>query len=331
MRSSFIKTYTFLFLSTFAGVYLVNMFLIARSSYLISPFNAIFDLILRYSGILLIGGYFTYFTLVSLLVFIRKKSYVANSLLKLVVISSYLVVFCWIFSTHLEGVNYPNYVFSTYSIYLPSLQIFAYFQVILLVNTYFLRWHMKNKTEKFLEDFVFPMILVILSVLVFLGGWPRIYNIGVSEIDDVQTFVRSRGILENTPDFTRLKTFSNFVKKYTEHDSVLIHPKQSAEYPVIGNQPLIRYYFYPRTLVSSSYAKEYIKSVHDQEIKNIYYLVVKSEKDQNEYFPDEQVNLESSSLKLTDGRIVEFKTYDEYKKGIDEYYDLLDIGIIKVK
>jgi hypothetical protein len=309
----------------FVGVYLINLVFVFRSSPLLVPFQTILKTLIKYSSVIVIAGYISYFAVFVWLVDVCKRSIELKRLVQIVSFSGLGAVFAWLFFVFLDKVNYHNYVFSTYDIYLPSLERFANFQTIVLISGYYTFWYLKNHKQNVTKKYVFPIVIIILFVNVFLGNITKFVDIVSNEMKFLSQYYHSQGKLEKTPDFITLKRWSSFINLYTESNSAIIHPVQSDEYPVIGNQPLARYFLYPRTLVSTTFADQYIK---DNKNINIYYIFKKANSLPGEYFPSKETNFKKAYILFMDGTIKEYSNSD-FLMDFEKIYDKIDIGVLK--
>lgn len=312
-------------------VFLVNTIFILRVSSYLDVFQPLIKLLLQYSGIILVAGYCLYVVAFCLLILFYKTSSSLKHLLYIFIVSSFGVIAIWIYYIFLEKMNYPNYVFSTYDIYLPSLDVYAVFHTSLLIGGYFIFWYFKSRHLNFFKHFFVPMLTVILFAITFLRSVEKVAGIVSSETRFISQYISSGGEVENTPDFIPLKRWSKFIIFSTEENSTIIHPKQSEAYPVIGNQPLIRYFLHPRTLVSTSFADEYLRNNEDD---SVYFLLKKAQNNSDEYFPNKLLqsglDIETVYILLTNGTI---RKYDSgvILSDLGEIYNLIDVGIIKIK
>jgi hypothetical protein len=59
--------------------------------------------------------------------------------------------------------------------------------------------------------------------------------------------------VENYSDkFGKDFVYVQVLNKYTPLDSAIIHPPQNNNWPAIGNQPMLRFFLYPRVLISGT-------------------------------------------------------------------------------
>lgn len=326
MNSRKEKNVLWLATGVFFGVYLINLIFIIKSSPLILPFKDILVIVLKYSSIFVIVGYAAYVSVFLWLVDIYRLSVKLKSLIQTMSLAGIFVIVAWLFFTFLERINYSNYVFSTYDIFLPSLQRFANFQVVVLISGYYVYWYLK-KRKRDIRKYLFSVVIVVLFVNIFLGNYTRIIDIILNETKFVVLYKQSGGKIEKTPDFVALRRWSNFIVNYTEENSTVIHPKQSEEYPVVGNQPLIRYFLYPRVLVSTTFADEYLS---DSNKKNIYFLFKRAYDKPGEYFPSEERDFVKIYIMFLDGTVSEYSKSD-FEENFDKIYENLDIGVLKIR
>ena len=124
-------------------------------------------------------------------------------------------------------------------------------------------------------------------------------------------------------DFSLL---TKFVTKEVPEDATIFHPLQSNEYPMFGNQALLRYFVFPRKLVSPGLSQSYLEK-EIKEGEEIYSILSRSG-DGSSYYPDYRIMADSIKVLRPDGRIdtyyqVEYNS--QFVDGLGEF----KVGIIK--
>jgi hypothetical protein len=164
-------------------------------------------------------------------------------------ISSILIFVFANYLLNLEFSKYSNYLYSTYGITKAS----AYWlSNTSLITAILFGVSVLYNRSKSLRDFKFTNKLAIVTPVLLILAW-----------NSLMTFAKARGFFSYL-QYSYEKEFENYneivaLKDFTDENATIILPPQSSKYPAISNPPLVRYFLFPRTLVSSSY-------VTDQEI-----------------------------------------------------------------
>ena len=260
-----------------------------------------------------------------------KKSYIV--FLIFVLITGIAIYFYYLIFDYIDNSHYPNYVFTKYYIYMPSLRLYANFQAISVVLTIILVWKeklgLKNR-KGFREGRIFSLLLMIfiiyLSTTIFsdLPGHIR------DEITIYKKYIQKSTGFSEYPDLGNLKSSMNFISAITSDDSVIIHPTQSDTFPLIGNQPLIRHDLFPRTLVSAGLEDKYF--AENIVGNNIYYILARSVNLKGEpvLFPDKKISAEELVILTKNSDIKKYYNVNyspEYEKQLPDY----EIGLVKIK
>lgn len=153
----------------------------------------------------------------------------------------------------LEYRNYPNFLYEHFGITVSQLEFMTFITALellafisfLIYNKSFAHKNVKNnydlRSMKFERISLYIAVLGFSSLLVLSANtflnWNNLEN---GETGGYETRIGRHYkylflLLENTPK-----------------DSKVIHPPQGDKWPAIGNQPVIRYFLYPRTLISGT-------------------------------------------------------------------------------
>jgi hypothetical protein len=253
----------------------------------------------------------------------HKKAFAFISILSVIFLAISGVLF------NLELINYPNYVYSRYGITQPQLQFMSFvtaLQVVASLSFYLYSSNYKRtvgkineiktvKSGDFFKDFSSEKIAFLLSALGLLSlcilSVPVFFTFPSAVSDAGQKFESRFGtdykylllLIGNTPE-----------------EGMIIHPPQGDKWPAIGNQPLIRYFLYPRVLVSGSlmtddnFAKE-IKSGYfvgiDGNENRPYWPEIKE--DAGEVVFDEKNSIKYKSLesKAVQGGVIYYIVFNQ--------------------
>lgn len=225
----------------------------------------------------------------------------------------------------LEFRNFPNYLYSTYHIYIPYLIRFSYYQIgIVLIGLYAFYLKKTNKKIDFLSNIkhvkVFPK-LIVMFFLILLVYKVMIIDFVPAVIDEIKQQVNANGMRVDfkyrATDMPQLSIKSEFIRKYSSIDTVIVNPPQSWDYSDIGNQVLIRYFLFPRKLVSYSKLDEYLSDLRDTktiEGCKMNIIFARSYVDKDIFFPDSKfLNVKSATALYVNGDVRIFPKVDNKK------------------
>lgn len=242
---------------------------------------------------------------------------------------------------YLESSNYPNFIYSHYSLDPSSLTVLTkyYFSLIIinfLLILYNKRRSLSVKTQKNLillvrtslrKIFNKANLMVLLILLLFAQVMRDATIVFINEIKAYTRYAENRiDLRRQIVDLPDLARRAEYIKKSTPTDSIIVHPPQSVEFPIEGNQPVLRYFIYPRELVTDEKLEEFQRENGDD--NNTYILIV-SEWESNRYYPYENYKATEILLLLENGE--EIKLSDlEYTPSLMTNFNNIDIGIIKL-
>lgn len=183
----------------------------------------------------------------------------------LISIMSVISIFIFQSLINLQFVNYPNYIYSNYGITLIQLQFYNFvstLQIILFFTFLFIYYSSSKIKNSSLNVSKFEMLGYIIPIggkitlqkisnIVSLVALASLFTMSVSIFFDANKLIKSsqEGYEGKVgKDYKYLDLLSRF----TSRDSNIIHPPQGDFWPAIGNQPLIRYFLFPRVLVSGA-------------------------------------------------------------------------------
>ena len=164
----------------------------------------------------------------------------------------------------LEGLHYPNYVFTTYHlqpeniIYLVYLNFVGIFFQLLISYGILPLSHLSMKIQESKEEILrFPRASLILGLSLFLIlGYYILDNSTRTfrNLISTTTFIVSHPNLtdseKNTKNWGFLYTYLQFIITYTPKNAVIAFPPAQDHWLFTGNSVLMRYFLYPRTVLS---------------------------------------------------------------------------------
>jgi len=196
-----------------------------------------------------------------------KDSWKSRTLIKNMIVTSIFLFI--VFSLHLfllkyllmlNKIHYSNYLYSNFGIRPIVLSLLSYFDLfalcmfgVLLVESLFFS---ESKTSnpgtgkgllRFILNDVFskrkvfvPFVVLLLLIYQSLSSFFSMPTLLKEVYQDYSQRLGS--------DFIYVEALASF----SPEDAVVIHPPQSNLWPLIGNQPVIRYFLFPRILVSGA-------------------------------------------------------------------------------
>ena len=228
-------------------------------------------------------------------------------------------------------IHFQNYTFSKFYIYLPSLRFFAYFQILIFVVGFISYWGANFKKLRMVFTLTNISFLVIVSFLplilfsIILDIPPQLKD----ELIIYHSYILSKNKDQN-PDFPSLKKELDFIKSVTSETSAIIHPTQSNEFPLLGNEPLIRHDLYPRELVSAKFANNFIKNAKSQDTYYILSVYKDGITNKITIFPDYKINASEILILYFDGHTDRINNI-VYSPDMVTKLGNFDIGLIKIK
>lgn len=182
---------------------------------------------------------------------------IAVTFISLLLILAFTVSYS-MFVSYLISVDlgkYPNYLFSTFGIMPELLRLATVLNflimaaVVALLVSIFERFvgSYENKLQsikagKKSNKLKLASLITTFSLVLFLTQalYP-FFNIPKFVVESKQGYGERLG-----EDYTYIQAIAELTPK----NSYVIHPPQGSEWPFVGNQPMIRYFLFPRTLVS---------------------------------------------------------------------------------
>lgn len=169
----------------------------------------------------------------------------------------------------LEKINYSNYLYSNFGvtrIKIESVYNLSIFVILLIVGCTLYK-HRHRKIDIFLDITnrhtaknkiaLFSLVILFLYALMPLFKWKNYFSYSNASyemmFEDYQSIIN----LQHVPEKAKI-----------------ILPVQSSKWPAISNPPIVRYFLYPRVLVSSLYITDQEKA---KEIGEAYFIALKAE------------------------------------------------------
>lgn len=167
----------------------------------------------------------------------------------------------------LENSNYPNYLYSTFGLTRSSIELVSNISLLILLLLIGFVFFEKMRigrpkllfSSKKIATLFFLGILIWYSALFFLNIAD---NLGYSKLTYPEVFTGYDYIEE--------------LNLIVPQNAKVILPEQSWEWPALGNLPIVRYFLYPRILISSSYIADQKKA---NSFGDAYFIVLRNDAD----------------------------------------------------
>lgn len=276
-------------------------------------------------------------TLAAIVYYVRQRDFYKSLFVKLIVFLSLcislLVTASYFYFNYQDLVKYQNFTFSTYYIYVPSLKFYAYVQILGFVVG-FVSFSIANfdkwKKSMIFNNFFFVIFVALISLILM----NIVFDIPVHLKDEIfiyHVYIKDKD-KKYVPDFDSFSRELNFIRSNTSPKAMIIHPTQSNEFPLIGNQPLIRHGLFPRQLVSSKFAINFINTNKNLN-EDTYYIISKYvDKKLNKeiVFPPYSVETSDIMVMSIDGEVTKIYNRD-YSPEMINSLGSFSIGLIKIK
>lgn len=262
---------------------------------------------------ILFFSFFCIFIIVCLLILLpdlhtfSKKNII---LLKLVYSSGFMIFVINLVLISLEKSNYPNFLYSKTGntidfigqLNIAILALLSLISVYIIQKSKYYNFFLKNKKEKKSVIFKLKKLLQTLVAVSFL-------LLMLNSLNPIIDFKRSY----ESSQMSYLERFGEEyliieeLRKKTSKNALIIHPPQSSTWPLIGNQPTIRYFLYPRTLVSGALldSQEIIYEIKEAYFAEIY-------QDSEKHWPT--YDLKSKTISFDAKTDLEFSTIEMIKE-----------------
>lgn len=212
--------------------------------------------------------------------------------------------------------HYPNYVFSTYGIKPEFLRIMSainYVFLAIIVALFVSIYESRIKKRKNVGKNIYNNSVGLLSrdTIINVFSFVVLISMSIYPIVSIPDLVK-----ESRQDYNvrigKEYVYIEALSKLTPTDSSIIHPPQSNEWPLFGNQPIDRYFLFPRTLISGNLvdSNEYL-----DKFGTIYFVLVTETANSPEW---PKINLKEKQI-----------IFDMH--NIVRYTNLVEVGIFSGK
>lgn len=170
--------------------------------------------------------------------YLKKLSKRSRKILGIFLTLSLACVFLGIIYLTIEQNNYPNYLYANFGIPYDVLDLIVKLNIFLSVTIYFITINQGAEIEnliKLLTVFAF-IVLIYQSFYPIANARKLIYESSVGPF------------IKYGSDYK----YISYIKSSVPQNSNFIHPPQADLLPFFSNQPMLRYFLFPRTLISGS-------------------------------------------------------------------------------
>lgn len=149
-----------------------------------------------------------------------------------------------------EYSEYPNYLYSRFGItinQLKSMSFVASLQVMVFISLSVYKMSLYNKlktTAETLPRYKIPFYISTVGILC-------LFAMSLATLTDWRILSREAGEGYEGKVGIDYK-YIELIQKNAPESAQVIHPPQGDKWPAIGNQPVLRYFLYPRTLISGA-------------------------------------------------------------------------------
>ena len=191
----------------------------------------------------------------------------------------------------LEAKEYSNFLYSNWGIQVSQLNFIsriAGWGVMVSLGVLLARSDLKS-----FSPIKFFKIQEMMKILSYFG----LLLLSYFSIKTVENFKGIKGWAQSSYENKLGKQYrlTEYLVKYTPEDSKIIIPPQGDIWPTIGNQPIVRFFVFPRTLISGS-----IITTEDftQRVGEAYFLRITQEEDiwPEIYFDQRKISFDSNNL-----------------------------------
>lgn len=205
----------------------------------------------------------------------NKKLGVDNLTINIIGISSLIVLVMSRYAVYIEGINFPNYLYSQFGLKIPYME--RLFIASAIVAVIYLRLMISKtnlvKKRNFdrvnLNPITNPLNLLKISLL--LGG------LAVLVYQSMVPFLQVQGYIgyANKGYDKRFEHFE-YIEQLREHTSLnsnVVLPPQGVDWPAFSNIPIVRFFLHPRVLISSSLIEQNLFN----EVGALYFVNINEE------------------------------------------------------
>lgn len=168
-----------------------------------------------------------------------------------------LALSSYFYFTFVEEMNYPNYVFTRYHIQpnllLRVLMLLVFLALMKPLKNYFLT--IQGKKETYSNQDLYKVILVFLTIMYFILNLSLFWKFVTPNVVDIARYFgasrEDKLAVKMGQKYSYFYSYISLVKELTPANASILLPPQENPWQFEGNQRLVRYFLYPRTLYSA--------------------------------------------------------------------------------
>lgn len=194
-----------------------------------------------------------------------------HAALLIIGISSIIYGICIQLLSNLEQIKYSNYLYSHFGLKPTTLEYISIvnLMIVAIIFSFYVplishNIGTKKTTKKYNFNLHIYIVSIALAVSVALSLYPFL-NVFQIFNEKGQGYSQRLG-----PSYL----YVDALVKSSPTNSEIIHPPQSQNWPLVGNQPIIRYFLFPRTLISGALI---INQSEAEKFNGAYFVKISSE------------------------------------------------------
>lgn len=204
-----------------------------------------FDILTLFSSIFVgFSIVLPFFSIVFLLLAVRLKNELSRTHKGILLLGAIFFIVLSVYLLFLEKNNFPNYVYSTYGLK-PTDLLLLLFLSLLLVAIYSFKIGYLHTVSVFhvsqLNIFAIPFLILLLTAVYASRNAYGMVLAPQPTYEDL---------------FDKEYKYLNAMVNAIPSDCPIIHPPKSSKWPSLSNQPFIRYFLYPKMLISGDLAHQ---------------------------------------------------------------------------
>lgn len=180
--------------------------------------------------------------------------------------TSLILFFTTIYLMKMEMTTYNNYIYFNFGIKYQDIQVITissaissliFLLPIIVRENKYLSINISKKIDEFELSVKNSLLLAFSMAAIYLLIFPSLLNL-------IEKFHQIDIYNQNKTTYGNLNEYINIAEKFIGTNNILVHPPQGSDFPYIGNQPVIRYYLFPRILISGGYRDSTVYKKYDK-------------------------------------------------------------------
>ena len=230
------------------------------------------------------------------------------------------------FLLYLEDSNFPNFVYSQIGLTVSQLHLFSFTgsaHIISFISCYVYDRYARGLSKKFIKRSENKSRVDITLTWADLSFFIAVIGVFILFAFSLESFLKySLWIKDSKQGFEgkvgEVYKYIEIVVKHTPENAYIIHPPQGEKWPAIGNQPLVRYFYYPRGLISGALIDS---DSNSPKLDNLYLIEIYSDNAEARW---PLIDSKNKKIVLDDEHWVDYKVLDTvYKNDFAKVYRIL--------